>query len=60
MSDKGRWFRVYALQLRDHPKFRSLTAVEIGAWTALRSEAELRAGAVIADRAEAILILKRR
>jgi hypothetical protein len=60
MTDKGRWFRVYAIQLRDHPKFRALTGLELGAWTSLRSEAELRAGAVIADRDEAVLILKRR
>lgn len=58
--EKGRWFRVYALQVRDHPKFRPLTALEVGAWTVLRSEAELRAGAVIADCDEAVLILKRR
>lgn len=60
MSDKGRWFRVYALQVRDHDKFRSLTGLEIGAWTVLRAEAELRTGAVFADRAEAVLVLKRR
>lgn len=60
MSDKGRWFRLYALQLRDHRKFRDLSGLEIGAWVTLRSEAELRAGAIITDRAEAVLILKRR
>lgn len=60
MSDKGRWFRLYALQLRDHRKFRDLSGVEIGAWVTLRAEAELRAGAVITDRDEAVLILKRR
>lgn len=60
MSDKGRWFRVYALQVRDHAKFQDMTGIELGAWLALRSEAELRAGAVFADRDEAVLVLKRR
>jgi hypothetical protein len=60
VSDKGRWFRVYALQVRDHAKFADLTGLELGAWTALRSEAELRTGAVFADREEAVLVLKRR
>lgn len=61
MSDnRGRWFRVYAMQVRDHDKFRALSVVELGAWSALRSEAELRVGHVIADRAEAVVILKRR
>lgn len=61
MSDnRGRWFRVYAMQVRDHDKFRDLSVVELGAWSALRSEAELRVGHVIADRAEAVVILKRR
>ena len=60
MTDKGRWFRVYPRQVGEHDKFRDLTAVELGAWTALRCEAELRDRAVIRDRAEAVLILRRR
>lgn len=59
-DERGRWFRVYARQIRDHDKFRGLTAVELGAWTALRSEAELRDRAIIPDRAEAVLLLRRR
>lgn len=57
---RGRWFRVYARQIRDHDKFRTLTVVELGAWTALRAEAELRDSAIIPDRAEAVLLLRRR
>lgn len=57
---RGRWFRVYARQVRQHPKFRDLSLLEIGAWTALRAEAELRDGAVFPDRDEALLVLKRR
>jgi hypothetical protein len=60
MSDKGRWFRIYPRQVGEHDKFRDLTAVELGAWTALRCEAELRDQATIRDRAEAVLILRRR
>ena len=60
MSDKGRWFRVYAVQLRDHPKFKPLSTLELGAWLVLRYEAELRHGAMFADRDDAILVLKRR
>lgn len=57
---RGRWFRVYARQVRQHRKFRDLTCLELGAWTVLRSEAELRDRAIIADRAEALLVLRRR
>jgi hypothetical protein len=57
---RGRWFRVYPRQVRQHDKFRSMTAAELGSWLALRSEAELRDGFVIADRDEALLILRRR
>lgn len=60
MSDKGRWFRVFPRQVEEHAKFRDLTAVELGAWTALRSAAELRDRALITDQAEAVLILRRR
>lgn len=60
MTDKGRWFRVYPRQVGEHDKFRDLTAVELGAWLALRCEAELRDRAIIRDRAEAVLILRRR
>ena len=59
-DERGRWFRIYARQVREHAKFRDLSGVELGAWTALRSEAELRDRAIIADRDEAVLILKRR
>jgi hypothetical protein len=59
-DSRGRWFRVYARQVRQHPKFRDMTALELGAWTVLRSEAELRDGAQFLDRSEAVLILKRR
>lgn len=60
MSDKGRWYRVYPRQVEEHEKFADLTGVELGAWMALRSAAELRDRATIADRAEAVLVLKRR
>ena len=60
MSDKGRWFRVYARQVREHEKFRPLSALELGAWTALRAEAELRDKAMFPDLEEAALVLKRR
>lgn len=59
-DDRGRWFRVYARSLRQHPKFRDLSVVELGSWLALRAEAELRDGAVFADRDEAVLVLRRR
>lgn len=59
-DERGRWFRVYARQIRDHQKFRNMTTVELGAWTVLRSEAELRDRAIIPDRAEAVLLLRRR
>lgn len=57
---RGRWFRVYARQISEHPKFRELTGVELGAWTALRAEAELRDRAIFRDEAEAVLVLRRR
>lgn len=60
MTDKGRWFRVYARQVEEHAKFAALSTVELGAWTVLRCAAELRDRAIIRDRAEAVLILKRR
>lgn len=60
MTDKGRWFRIYPRQVEKHAKFRDLTGVELGAWMALRSAAELRDRALITDRDEAVLILKRR
>jgi hypothetical protein len=60
VSDKGRWYRIYARQVEEHDKFADLTGVELGAWMALRSAAELRDKATIRDRAEAVLILKRR
>ena len=59
-DDRGRWFRVYPRSIEDHPKFRPLNGVELGAWTALRSAAELRDRAMFVDRDEAVLILKRR
>lgn len=57
---RGRWFRVYARQVRQHPKFRDLNVTQLGAWLTLRAEAELRDSACFADRAEAILVLRRR
>lgn len=60
LDPRGRWFRVYARQVRQHPKFRALSVVELGAWLLLRSEAELRDDALFADRDEALLVLKRR
>lgn len=60
MSEKGRWFRVYARQVDEHAKFRDLSVVELGAWMALRSEAELRDRAMIRSADEAVLILRRR
>ena len=60
MSDKGRWFRVYARQVREHEKFRPMSALELGAWLVLRAEAELRDKAMFPDLEEAVLVLKRR
>ena len=60
MSDKGRWFRVYARQVDEHAKFADLTGLELGAWLALRSEAELRDRAMLRSRADAVLVLRRR
>lgn len=57
---RGRWFRVYARQVRQHPKFRDLNVMQLGAWLTLRSEAELRDGSVFSGRSEAILMLRRR
>lgn len=57
---RGRWFRVYAKQVRLHPKFRDLSTLELGAWTALRAEAELRDGAAFTDEEDALFILRRR
>lgn len=59
-DERGRWFRVYARQIEEHAKFRDLTGVEIGAWTSLRAAAELRDRAIIRDRAEAVVVLRRR
>lgn len=60
VDPRGRWFRVYPRQVRQHNKFRDLSAVELGVWLAMRSECELRDSFVLADRAEALLILRRR
>jgi len=57
---RGRWFRVYARMVGHHRKFRDLSAVELGSWTALRSECELRDGHLLTDKADARLILRRR
>lgn len=57
---RGRWFRVYARQVRQHPKFRDLNVTQLGAWLVLRAEAELRDGECFPDRAEAVLTLRRR
>lgn len=59
-DDRGRWFRIYARSIRQHRKFRNLNLVELGAWLALRSEAELRDSAAFMDREEAALVLRRR
>lgn len=59
-DDRGRWFRVYPRMVKQHAKFRDLSGVELGAWTALRSECELRDGAAIDDQADAVLVLRRR
>ena len=57
---RGRWFRVYARQVRQHPKFRRLTYAELGAWTELRAAAEMLDGEPFVDRADALLVLQRR
>ena len=57
---RGRWFRVYSRQVRQHPKFRDLNATELGVWMALRAEADLRTEAAFADETEALFILRRR
>ena len=59
-DERGRWFRVYARSVRQHEKFRGMNLVELGAWMALRSEAELRDKAKFLDRDEAALVLRRR
>jgi hypothetical protein len=46
--------------VRQHPKFRGLSAVQLGSWLVLRSEAELRDGHCFADRADALTALRRR
>lgn len=56
---RGSWFRVYARQVRQHPKFHALTLDEMGGWLVLRSECELLDGNPITDRDEALLILRR-
>lgn len=60
LDERGRWFRVYARSVRQHPKFRNMNLVELGAWLALRAEAELRDSAKFIDREEAALVLRRR
>jgi hypothetical protein len=57
---RGRWFRVYARMVRQHPKFRGLNGFQLGAWLVLRSEAELRDGYCFVDRTDAIAALRRR
>lgn len=57
---RGRWFRVYSRQVRQHPKFRDLNVTELGVWLALRAEADLRTDAAFADEADALFILRRR
>lgn len=57
---RGRWFRVYARQVRQHPKFRELNVTELGVWLALRAEADLRTDATFTDEADALFILRRR
>lgn len=59
-DDRGRWFRVYARMVKQHLKFRDLTGNELGAWLALRSECELRDGAMLDDTDEAVRILRKR
>lgn len=59
-DERGRWYRVYPRSIRQHRKFRNMNLVELGAWLALRSEAELRDGAAFVDRQEAALVLRRR
>lgn len=59
-DDRGRWFRVYPRMVKQHPKFHDLNGLELGAWTALRSECELRDGCALDDVAEAVLVLRRR
>ena len=56
---RGRWFRVYARQVRQHPKFRGLSLSELGAWMVLRSEVEIL-DAPLADREEAMRLLRLR
>jgi hypothetical protein len=58
VDPRGRWFRVYARQVRQHPKFRGLSLSELGAWLVIRSEAEIL-DAPLADRDEAIEVLRR-
>jgi hypothetical protein len=59
-DERGRWFRVYARSVRQHPKFKGMSLLDMGAWLALRSEAELRDKAKFLDREEAALVLRRR
>jgi hypothetical protein len=57
---RGSWFRVYSRQVIVHPKFRALTYTELGAWVALRSEADLLGGVPFPDRRAAIQALARK
>jgi hypothetical protein len=57
---RGRWFRVYAVQLRRHEKFRDLNHAELGAWTDLRAAVEVMGGDAFVDREDALRVLRRR
>lgn len=59
-DSRGSWFRVYSRQVIVHPKFRALTYAELGAWVALRSEADLLGGVAFPDRRAAIQSLARK
>lgn len=59
-DQRGSWFRVYSRQIIVHPKFRSLSYPELGAWLALRSEADLLGGVPFPDRRAALQALARK
>lgn len=57
---RGGWFRVYSRQVLHHPKFKSLSHAEIGAWVDIRAAVDMLGGEALPDRTEAILRLRRR
>ena len=60
VDPRGGWFRVYSRQVLHHPKFKSLSHAELGAWMDIRAAVDMMGGEPMPDRTEAILRLRRR